>query len=382
MAVVWDPTLEQALADGRTLTWRTEPLLRWGTVIGAPVAVVVALFGWWRSVTDASPLGAEQLSDGEVILMGGTLCAVALAGSAIWAWCRQVTVAPEGLVVRRVVSVATMAWPSIGAVETDRGSVLVSTADGTFLVPLGQWGPASIAGAGAAAVAPAAAIEVAWWRRRGQAWSPPPLDAWVPTYDRRGRVALRRSLGELLATYGGAVGAWVGAFVVPRVVENSAEPIVAGGYLLVFVGIPVAVLANVRLRTGVVIDGDDVVVQRFRHTDRWCRRDVVGISTTSRRWPLNAPRHHLVLVLRDGRGILLPAPTTSTTSASTNDPAFERKRRWLVEHLVLPNLDATERAASTAAAVLPPPPSLAANPPPPAPPFDPDTWSGPGLDGA
>ena len=127
---------------------------------------------------------------------------------------------------------------------------------------------------------------------------------------------------------------------------------------------------------------DDVVVQRFRHTDRWCRRDVVGISTTSRRWPLNAPRHHLVLVLRDGRGILLPAPTTSTTSASTNDPAFERKRRWLVEHLVLPNLDATERAASTAAAVLPPPPSLAANPPPPAPPFDPDTWSGPGPLGA
>ncbi|MEZ5207758.1 MAG: hypothetical protein R2690_12460 [Acidimicrobiales bacterium] len=82
MAVVWDPTLEQALADGRTLTWRTEPLLRWGTVIGAPVAVVVALFGWWRSVTDAAPdRGArEQLSEGEVILMGGTLCAVALAG--------------------------------------------------------------------------------------------------------------------------------------------------------------------------------------------------------------------------------------------------------------------------------------------------------------
>ncbi|MCB1248047.1 MAG: hypothetical protein KDB36_01485, partial [Acidimicrobiales bacterium] len=82
------------------------------------------------------------------------------------------------------------------------------------------------------------------------------------------------------------------------------------------------------------------------------------------------------------RGILLPEPRTSTTSASLHDPVFERKRRWLVEHLVLANLDATERAAFTAAAVLPPPPSLAANPPPPAPPFDPDTWSGPGPLGA
>ena len=384
MAVVWDPILEQALADGRTLTWRTERVLRWGTVVGAAVAVVVALFGWWRSATDPSPhLGAEHLSDGEVILLGGAWCALVLAGSAVWAWCRQVTVAPEGLVVRRVVSVTTMAWPSIGAVETDRGSVLVSSAEGTFLVPLGQWGPASIAGAGAgaAAVAPAAAIEVAWWRRRGQAWSPPPLDAWVPTYDRRGRVVLRRSLGELSAIHGSWLASFVGAFSAAAV-RRWEEPIVVGSYVFVSVGLVVAVLATVRLRTGVVIDGDDVVVQRFRHTDRWCRRDVVGISTTSQRWPLNAPRHHLVLVLRDGRGILLPAPTTSTTSASTNDPAFERKRRWFVEHLVLPNLDATERAASTAAAVLPPPPSLASNPPPPAPPHDPDAWSGPGPLGA